>query len=70
MIYNALMYKLNFKKNESAGSVPNLNSYAQSRSHSYKLVDKPNSGSLGKKYSYKPPKIKKGELPKSIPSCS
>ena len=50
--------------NKSAGSVSNLNSDVQKRSSSYNHVNKPKSRSPEKI------EINKGELPKSILSCS
>jgi hypothetical protein len=50
--------------NKSAGSVSNLNSDVQKRSPSYNHVNKPKSRSPEKI------EINKGELPKSILSCS
>ena len=45
----ALTHKLNFVKNESAGSVPNLYSCIQNRSLSYNHLDKTRSGLWVKK---------------------
>ena len=60
----ALTHKLKQLNNKSAGSVSNLNSDVQKMSPSYNHFNKPKSRSSEKI------EINKGELPKSILSCS
>ena len=57
-------------KNKGAGCVSNFN-YVENSFPSYHHFDTPKSGSWQKnRKSYRPIEIDKGELPKSVPSCS
>jgi hypothetical protein len=66
----AMTDKINYLKNKSAGCVSKLN-YVQNMFPSYNHVDRPKPGSWEKnRKSYSPIEMDKGELPKSVPSCS